>query len=394
MLNSTPRGERLYIGFFGARNAGKSSLVNAVTAQEMSIVSDTLGTTTDPVLKPMELLPLGAVTIIDTPGFDDEGVLGEKRILKTKQILNKTDIAVLVTDAAYGLSECDNELIRLFKEKSIPYIVAYNKADLLDVIPSDGEGSIYVSAKSGHSIKLLKEMIGQLAPKTANHVRIVGDIIKAKDTVVLVTPIDSAAPKGRIILPQQQALRDILDSNATAIVCQPSELEATIKLLKTPPSLVICDSQVFKLVAEIVPEAVPLTSFSILFARYKGLLNAALVGAEYIDRLKDGDTVLISEGCTHHRQCDDIGTVKLPNLLKAYTGKELSFEFSSGGGFPDDLSLYTLIIHCGGCMLNEREILYRQKCACDQNIPITNYGTAIAHMNGILKRSTEILRKL
>ena len=393
-MNNTPIAERLHIGFFGARNAGKSSLVNAVTSQELSVVSDTLGTTTDPVYKSMELLPLGPVTIIDTPGFDDIGELGEKRVIKTKQVLNKTDIAILVSNAENGLSACDKELISLFEEKNISYIIVYNKADLLSEVPKNGENSLYVSTVSMLGIEELKNKIGLIRPKNEKNIRIIGDFIKEGDTVVLVTPIDSAAPKGRLILPQQQTIRDILDSHATAFVCQDNELSNTLNSLKNPPSLVVCDSQVFKKVSESVPENIPLTSFSILFARYKGLLDAALIGAEYIDKLKDGDTVLISEGCTHHRQCDDIGTVKLPKWLKEYTKKELKFEFTSGGGFPDNLSRYALIIHCGGCMLPDREIMYRQKCSSDQNVPITNYGTAIAHMNGILKRSTEILRTI
>jgi len=394
MLNDTPRAERVFISFFGARNAGKSSLVNAITAQELSVVSDTPGTTTDPVLKSMELLPIGPVTIVDTPGFDDVGELGEKRVLKTKQILNKTDIAVLVANAKTGLSTVDKTLIDILKEKNIPYVTVFNKSDLDGENTKGTEGAfVFTSAINNVGIEELKNILGTLAPLTEKTIRLAGDFIEENDIVVLVTPIDSAAPKSRLILPQQQTIRDILDSGAISVVCRETELEKTLSSLAAPPALVICDSQVFKKVAEIVPENVPLTSFSILFARYKGLLDDALLGAEKIDTLRDGDTILISEGCTHHRQCEDIGTVKLPRLLKAYTKKELTFEFSSGGSFPDELSKYALIIHCGGCMLGDREILYRLKCAKDQNIPITNYGTALAHLNGILKRSTDIMRK-
>lgn len=391
MLNDTPRAERVHIGFFGARNAGKSSLVNAVTAQELAVVSDTLGTTTDPVYKSMELLPLGPVVIIDTPGFDDEGELGEKRIIKTKQVLNKTDIAILVVNAPDGLKPCDKELINLFKEKNIPFIIVYNKSDLNSEIKDNLSDGIYVSAKTNYGIEELKNKIGKLMPKGEKNTPLVRDLVKKSDVVILVTPIDSSAPKGRIILPQQQTIRDLLDANAIPVVTKETTLEKTLSSLKEDPSLVICDSQVFKLVSSIVPEHIPLTSFSILFARYKGLLSAAVKGAEFIDMLSDGDKILISEGCTHHRQCEDIGTVKLPNMLKKHTGKNLEFEFTSGGSFPDELNEYKLIIHCGGCMLPEREILYRLKCSEDQNIPITNYGTAIAHMNGILKRSIKML---
>ena len=384
-MNQTPSGERTHIGFFGRRNAGKSSLVNAVTGQELAVVSDVKGTTTDPVTKAMELLPLGPVLIIDTPGFDDEGSLGEKRVRKTKQILNKTDIAVLVVDAAEGMKECDRELLGIFEEKKIPYLVVYNKCDL-----QAAEG-FCVSALTGAGIHELKEKIAALKPAD-NGRRIIADKLKPGDFVVLVVPIDTAAPKGRLILPQQQTIRDILDAGAIAIMAKESELAETLNNLGKAPALVITDSQVFKSVAQIVPREVPLTSFSILMARYKGLLDEAAKGVHAIANLKDGDKILISEGCTHHRQCEDIGTVKIPRWIKAYTGKDITFETSSGGGFPEDLTQYALVVHCGGCMLGEREVMYRVKCAADQGVPLTNYGTLIAHMNGILERSLEILK--
>ena len=384
-MNQTPSGERTHIGFFGRRNAGKSSLVNAVTGQELAVVSDVKGTTTDPVTKAMELLPLGPVLIIDTPGFDDEGALGEKRVRKTKQILNKTDIAVLVVDAADGMKECDRELLAIFEEKKIPYLVVYNKCDL-----KAGEG-LCVSALTGSGIHELKEKIADLKPAD-NGRKIISDKLKPGDFAVLVVPIDTAAPKGRLILPQQQTIRDILDAGAIAIMTKESELADTLDNLGKAPAVVITDSQVFKTVAQIVPREVPLTSFSILMARYKGLLDEAAKGVHAIASLKDGDKILISEGCTHHRQCEDIGTVKIPRWIKAYTGKNITFETSSGGGFPEDLTQYALVVHCGGCMLGEREVMYRVKCAADQGVPITNYGTLIAHMNGILERSLEILK--
>ena len=382
---NTPMSERLHIGFFGCRNAGKSSLVNAVTNQEMAVVSEVKGTTTDPVKKSMELLPLGPVVIIDTPGFDDEGILGEKRVIKTKQILNRIDIAVLVVDGVVGLNEFDGQLTDIFKEKNIPYIIAYNKADITQVKADDG---ILVSAKTKMGIEELKEKIASL--KTTENKRIVGDLISENDIILLVTPIDKSAPKGRLILPQQMTIRDILDSNGISVVTKETQLKEALSRLK--PKMVITDSQVFGKVAEIVPNDIPLTSFSILMAGYKGFLETAVKGAYTLDNLKDGDTVLISEGCTHHRQCEDIGTVKLPKWIKEYTQKEISFEFTQGGDFPEDIEKYALIVHCGGCMLNEREMLYRMKCAEDKNVPITNYGTAIAHIKGILKRSLEIFK--
>ena len=388
-MNNTPASERIHIGFFGRRNAGKSSIVNAVTGQELAVVSDVKGTTTDPVYKTMELLPLGPVMIIDTPGFDDEGMLGELRVKKTKQVLNKTDIAVLVVDAAEGLKECDRELIRLFEAKRIGYLIVYNKSDLLDEIPAAGEKEIYASALKKEHIFEVKERIGALKEQTEEKC-IIADKLDRGDFVVLVVPIDSAAPKGRLILPQQQTIRDILDAGAMAIVTKESELTTTLEGLGKKPAMVITDSQVFKAVAPMVPKEIPLTSFSILMARYKGLLDAAAPGAAAVEHLKDGDTILIAEGCTHHRQCDDIGTVKIPNWLRKYTGKDIKIETCSGTEFPEDLTKYAMVIHCGGCMLNEREVRYRTKCAVDQGVPITNYGTLIAYMNGILKRSLEI----
>lgn len=413
-LNSTPSANRVHIGFFGRRNAGKSSVVNAVTGQELAVVSDTKGTTTDPVYKSMELLPIGPVMIIDTPGFDDEGALGELRVRKTKQVLNKTDIAVLVVDATEGKKQCDEELIRIFKEKEIPYIIVNNKADLLsdeisekvyqnkvseqrkaeqNALLSSGQEQ-YVSALTGAGIYELKECIGKLTPNEDMTLKIVGDLLHPGDFVVLVVPIDSAAPKGRLILPQQQTIRDVLEANAAAIVVKESELKQTLEQLGRSPAMVITDSQVFEQVSGVVSEEIPLTSFSILMARYKGYLETAVNGVAAIDHLKDGDKILISEGCTHHRQCDDIGTVKIPRWLKQHTGKELIIETSSGTEFPEDLTSYALVIHCGGCMLNEREVKYRMKCAEDQKVPFTNYGIAIAQMKGILKRSIELFPNL
>lgn len=389
-LNSTPSAERVHIGFFGRRNAGKSSVVNAVTGQELAVVSDVKGTTTDPVQKAMELLPMGAVVIIDTPGIDDEGQLGEQRVRKTRQILNKTDVAVLVVDKTVGITSVEEELLHIFQEKNIPYVVAFNKQDLSKGSVPNEDYAIDISAKTGFHITELKEKIAGLAGTEEPKRKIVGDIINPSDFVVLVVPIDKAAPKGRLILPQQQTIRDILDSDATAIVVKEYELKKTLEQLGKKPSLVITDSQVFAKVSQDTPRDIPFTSFSILFARYKGNLQTAVQGAAAIEQLKNGDKVLISEGCTHHRQCDDIGSVKLPKWLKNYTGKELQIELSSGTEFPKDLSGYKLIIHCGGCMLNEREMKYRQRCAKDQNVPITNYGIAIAYMQGILRRSVEI----
>ena len=396
-LNDQVSAERVHIGFFGLRNAGKSSVVNAVTGQNLSVVSDVKGTTTDPVKKAMELLPLGPVVIIDTPGIDDEGDLGALRVKRAKQALNICDVAVLVVDGEIGLQPADKQLIELFKAKNISYVIAYNKSDLLGEIPTTAENEIYVSAEQKTNIYELKELIARLAKQEENTKRIVADIIKPNDVVILVVPIDSAAPKGRLILPQQQTIRDILEAGAISMVCRETELPQTLSSLKSP-SLVITDSQAFGKVSKDVPDDIRLTSFSILFARYKGDLAEAVRGAAMLDKLKDGDTVLISEGCTHHRQCEDIGTVKLPNWVRKHTGKQLNFEFTSGGEFPEDLSKYALIIHCGGCMLNEREMKSRVRHAVDSGVPITNYGVAIAHMHGILRRTLspfpEILREL
>lgn len=404
-MNDTPSGERVHIGFFGRRNAGKSSVVNAVTGQDLAVVSEVKGTTTDPVSKAMEILPLGPVVVIDTPGFDDEGSLGELRVQRTRKILEKTDIAVLVVDTTEGFRKVDEELTDLFRERKIPCLVALNKSD----IPEDSEdhnvdeedpglfariakncdGMIHVSALSGEGIDELKNRIAALKPEEGGE-RLVADKIKAGDLIVLVVPIDKAAPKGRLILPQQQTIRDILDAGASALVVQDSELADTLAKLGTKPSLVITDSQVFGKVDKIVPADVPLTSFSILMARYKGLLEDAVKGVAAITGLKDGDRILIAEGCTHHRQCGDIGTDKIPKWLSGFTGKDLVFETASGTGYPDDLTPYALVVHCGGCMLNEKEVKHRAAKTVAQGVPITNYGTLIAHVHGILRRSLEI----
>lgn len=398
-LNDKVSAERVHIGFFGLRNAGKSSVVNAVTGQSLSLVSETKGTTTDPVQKAMELLPIGPVVIIDTPGIDDVGTLGEMRVKRALQVLDKTDIAILVVDADKGLKQADQELLKLFEKKKIPHITVYNKSDLLATVPSlpekqpEKNDAIYVSAKNGDQIYELKERIGALtkaASAKADEKRILADLIQPEDVVVLVVPIDSAAPKGRLILPQQQTIRDVLESGAISVVTRETELPQTLRSLAKKPALVITDSQAFQKVNADTPADVPLTSFSILFARYKGDLKEAVHGAAQLDKLQNGDTVLISEGCTHHRQCGDIGTVKLPNWIRKYTGKELSFEFTSGGEFPEDLSPYALVVHCGGCMLNDREMKARIARAVAQNVPITNYGICIAQVHGILRRSVEM----
>ena len=386
-LNDTVSAERIHIGFFGLRNAGKSSVVNAVTGQDLSLVSDVKGTTTDPVKKAMELLPLGPIVIIDTPGIDDVGELGEMRVKKARQVLNFVDIAVLVTEAEGKLTNAENELIGLFESKNIPYIIAYNKSDLRDNTPKASNNTIFVSAKTGYNIHELKELIGSLVNKESNNKRVVGDLIEANDVVVLVTPIDKAAPKGRLILPQQQTIRDILDTGAVSVVTRDEELPQTLKSLAKKPKMVITDSQAFARVSKDTPDDILLTSFSILFARYKGDLISSVKGAAKLDKLKDGDKVLISEGCTHHRQCGDIGTEKLPKLIRKYTGKDIVFEFTSGKEFPEELKGYALVIHCGGCMLTEKEMKYRTRQTLDNGIPITNYGIALAHLNGILKRS-------
>ena len=393
-LNDTPSANRIHIGFFGCRNAGKSSVVNAITGQELAVVSDVLGTTTDPVQKAMELLPLGPVMIIDTPGFDDVGELGEKRIQKTKQILNRTDIAVLVVDAKKGFTATDKQLLALIQEKELPYLIIYNKSDLLEKIPKEEEHSIYISALEKIGIQECKEKLAHQISTEDMTLQIVGDLLNPGDLAVLVIPIDSAAPKGRLILPQQQVIRDILEAGAAAVTVRNTELARTLQKLEGKVRMVITDSQAFEEVAAIVPKEIPLTSFSILMARFKGYLETAVKGIQAVDSLKDGDRVLISEGCTHHRQCEDIGTVKLPNWLLKYTGKNLKFEWSSGREFKEDLSPYAMVIHCGGCMLNEREVKYRMKCVVDQGIPFTNYGIAIAYMKGILQRSIEPIPNL
>ncbi|WP_295088454.1 [FeFe] hydrogenase H-cluster maturation GTPase HydF [Ruminococcus sp.] len=393
-LNDIPSSERVHIGFFGRRNAGKSSVVNAVTGQELSVVSDVKGTTTDPVTKAMELLPLGPVVIIDTPGFDDEGALGELRVRKTKQILNRTDLAVLIVDGSVGLTETERQLISIFTDKEIPYLIVYNKSDIVENKRVCHDNEIEVSAITGENIYELKERIAALAKLPSQDKHIIGDLLNAGDMTVLVTPIDSSAPKGRMILPQVQTLRDILDADATALFTKEFQLAETLEKLAAPPKLVITDSQAFAMVSRIVPESIPLTSFSILMARYKGFLETSVKGASAIKTLKDGDTVLISEGCTHHRQCGDIGSIKLPALLKKFTGKNVNIELSSGREFPDNLSKYSLVIHCGGCMLGEREMTYRRKSSEDQSVPFTNYGIALALMNGILNRSLGIFPDL
>lgn len=391
-LNSTPSAERIHIGIFGKRNAGKSSIINAITGQELAIVSAIKGTTTDPVLKSMELLPLGPVVLIDTPGLDDTGELGGLRIQKAYQILNKTDIALLVVDEAEGMTAEDTAILTRIQKKHIPYVIALNKADLTEKAPASEDSHILrVSASSGFHIQELKELLASQISDAANEKHIVGDLIAPSDFIVLVVPIDKSAPKGRLILPLQQTIRDILDSGASAIVVKEDGLKETLSRLGFAPKLVITDSQVFKQVAAIVPDTIALTSFSILLARYKGYLAPAIHGAKALSSLHTNDRVLIAEGCTHHRQCEDIGTVKLPHLIRQYTKQEPQFEFTSGGQFPENLSPYKLIIHCGGCMLNDREMKYRITCAEDAAIPVTNYGIAIAQMSGILERSIAML---
>ncbi len=389
-LNSTPSSERIHIGFFGLRNAGKSCLVNAVTGQSLSVVSDVKGTTTDPVKKAMELLPIGPVVIIDTPGIDDEGSLGELRVKRAKETLSKTDIAVLVTESENELKNAENELVSFFTQNNVPYIVARNKADLKTDKADLKENEIYVSALTGENVYELKELIAKLSKNAEKPKPIVSDLIEAGDKVVLVIPIDKAAPKGRLILPQQMTIRDILDSGAVAITCRDTELCETLDSLKEPPALVITDSQAFGKVSKQVPESVPLTSFSILMARYKGDLTELVRGAAVLKKLKDGDRVLISEGCTHHRQCNDIGTVKMPVWIEDFCGAKPEYSFTSGGEFPEDLSSYRLVVHCGGCMLNEKEMKSRIDRCISQGVPIVNYGVAIAQIHGILKRSLEV----
>ncbi len=393
-LHETPSGERVHISLFGRRNAGKSSLINAITGQSLAIVSEQKGTTTDPVSKAMELLPLGPVLVTDTPGLDDEGELGALRVEKARQVLGKTDIALLVVDACAGLSPEDRELLALLRERNLPRLLVMNQCDRLpENTPRpalEGETTLWVSAATGENIHQLKEAIAALRPASGSEKRIVADLLSPGDLVVLVTPIDEAAPKGRLILPQQQTIRDILEAGAMAAVTRETELPQTLAALKAPPRMVITDSQAFAKVSKDVPETVPLTSFSILFARYKGNLMGALRGVKALETLEDGDKVLISEGCTHHRQCNDIGTVKIPGWIRKKTGKEPEFVFTSGGEFPQDLTPYRLIVHCGGCMLNEREMQTRARRAAEQGVPMTNYGILIAHITGILARSVEL----
>ncbi len=390
-LSATVSAERVHIGFFGNTNAGKSSLVNRVTSQQTALVSEISGTTTDVVRKAMELLPIGPVMIIDTPGFDDESALGEKRIENTVEALRTADAAVLVCDGLKGKTTTDEKLEELFKEKKIPYIVVYNKADL---VKERASSLFYVSAVTGEGVEELKSKLGAIIPKSSNKMNIVDTFVKKGDFAVLVTPIDEAAPKGRIILPQQNVLRNILDIGAISVVTQVDELENALKNLSKKPSVVITDSQAFSAVSKIVPKNIPLTSFSILFAKYKGVLDEAVKAVGKIESLKDGDKILVAEGCSHHRQCNDIGTVKIPTWIKKHTGKDIEFEFTSGREFPNDLKEYALVLHCGGCMITERDVMSRMEKAKEQKIPFTNYGITIAYMNGILKRSIEVFPEL
>lgn len=396
-LTELPSAERVHIAFFGCRNAGKSSVVNAVTGQDLSVVSDYAGTTTDPVQKSMELLPLGPVVIIDTPGFDDEGLLGEKRVRRTKQILGRADVAVLVVDGLRGMSDTDHGLVDLFTARAIPYVVAFNKADLVsEAVPGtlDEAGHLWVSALTGAGIYELKEQIGRLAPEKDPEHRLLADLVQPNDYVVLVCPIDESAPKGRLILPQQMAIRDALDAGAIPVVCRETELAQALAGLSRPAALVVTDSQAFAVVRDIVPQDIPLTSFSILMARYKGFLRTAAAGVAAVDSLNDGDRVLMAEGCTHHRQCNDIGTVKIPRWLRAHTGADLTIETCSGREFPEDLSPYALVVHCGGCMITERDVAERMHQAERQGVPFTNYGIAIAQMTGTLERSVRLFPRV
>ena len=396
-LTDLPSAERVHIAFFGCRNAGKSSVVNAVTGQDLSVVSDYAGTTTDPVQKSMELLPLGPVVVIDTPGFDDEGLLGEKRVRRTKQILGRADVAVLVVDGARGMSDTDRSLVELFKARAIPYVVAFNKADLVDgAAPGtpDEAGHLWVSALTGAGIWELKEQIGRLAPEKDPERRLLADLVQPNDYVVLVCPIDESAPKGRLILPQQMAIRDALDAGAIPVLCRETELAQALAGLARPAVLVVTDSQAFAVVRDIVPEGIPLTSFSILMARYKGFLRTAAAGVAAVETLRDGDCVLMAEGCTHHRQCNDIGTVKIPRWLRAHTGADLRIETCSGREFPEDLSPYALVVHCGGCMITERDVTERMHQAERQGVPFTNYGITIAQMTGTLERSVRLFPRV
>lgn len=392
-LNDTPKSDRIHIGIFGKRNAGKSSIINAITSQNLAVVSKVKGTTTDPVQKAMELLPLGPVMIIDTPGIDDEGELGKMRVEKSYQVLNKTDIALLVVDGNVGLTQCDKDLIEEIKKRKLPYLIILNKSDEV-CNRYDIENSIWVSAETKENIWELKERLSKLVPNENMTLKIIGDLLDPEDIVVLVVPIDSAAPKGRLILPQQQTIRDVLEAGAISVVTRDTELSQTLKALGKKPKIVVTDSQAFGKVKNDVPEDILLTSFSILFARYKGDLAEQIKAVKAIDNLKDGDYVLISEGCSHHRQCDDIGTVKIPRWLKEHSGKKINYEFSSGTEFPRDLSKYKAVIHCGGCTLNEKEMKHRIAVAKEQNVPITNYGIFIAYTQGILKRSLQAFPKI
>ena len=389
-LNETPSADRVHISFFGVRNAGKSSLVNALTGQEISVVSSVPGTTTDPVKKAMELLPIGPVVILDTPGLDDEGDLGELRVRRTAEMLNRTDLAVLVRSDADRLQPPEQEWARRLTERGIPYLEVVSKADLLPGIPPDTEKLIHVSSRTGYGIHTLKEALGKLASMPRPEKKIITDLLAPGDTVILVMPIDESAPKGRMILPQQQAIRDCLDAGAHALVVRETELASALAALRDDPALVVTDSQAFKVVAEIVPDRIPLTSFSILMARYKGFLETAAEGVAAIEGLKDGDKILMAEGCTHHRQCNDIGTVKIPRWIRAHTKADLTFETSSGRGYPDDLTQYALVVHCGGCMITERDVRWRMRCALEQGVPFTNYGLVIAQMTGTLERSVRL----
>lgn len=392
-MNQTPKGERLHISLFGKRNAGKSSLINAITGQDLAIVSEVKGTTTDPVYKAMEILPLGPVMLVDTPGLDDEGTLGEERIRKTRSVLNKTDLALIVADGKEAAEDFsfEEKILELTKKKKIPALIVLNKQDEWDLDESKkiSQEAICVSCKTGYHIQELKERIAESIPVDNPAGKIVGDLLKPGDFVVLVVPIDSAAPRGRLILPQQQVIRDVLETGAVSVICRDTELAATLRQLGQTPRLVITDSQAFASVAKDTPEEIPLTSFSILFSRYKGDLETQLLGVRTLDKLQDGDLILMAEGCTHHRQCEDIGTVKLPHWIREYTGKELYFETSSGGGFPEDLTKYKMIVHCGGCTLSKKEMAFRIAEAKDQHVPIVNYGTLIACLKGVLKRSIQ-----
>lgn len=391
-MNETPSAKRTHIGFFGCRNAGKSSLVNAVTGQALAIVSEVKGTTTDPVLKAMELLPLGPVVIIDTPGIDDEGDLGALRVGRALDALNRCDAAVLVVDGCRGLSGADNELINSMRERALPFLIAWNKCDIEGALPP-AEGALPVSALTGEHVEAFKERLARVVPDRVER-KLAGDLVRPGDAAVLVCPMDESAPKGRLILPQQQVIRDLLDAGAMPLVTRETELAAALDSLKAPPALVITDSQVFKQVADIVPRAVPLTSFSILMARHKGFLDAAMRGVEAVDRLVDGDKVLMAEGCTHHRQCNDIGTVKIPRWLRRHTGSRIEIDTCSGRDFPEDLSPYKLVIHCGGCMLTDTVVGWRMRAALSQGVPFTNYGIVIARITGILERSLEPIREV